>query len=81
MNIEKHAEERMKKGKAAHLDQTWEEMIPEVRVAECLEELADAFNYCEDFKNKEEIRDLLKIIYNAVKQNHETTGRTVGHDL
>jgi hypothetical protein len=73
MNIEKHARLRMFKGAANHPDQTWEEMTPGVRVAEALEELADTWNYVEDFKNKKLIRDLLEIIYYEVKQNERNT--------
>lgn len=69
MNISEQAEIRMKKGKAAHMDQSWQEMTPEVRVAEALEELADTWNYVEDFKNRWEIRKLLEVIYDMVKQN------------
>ena len=67
--IEDLAKLRMIKGKAAHMDQSWEKMTPEVRVAEALEELADTWNYVEDFKNRKLIRDLLEIIFEEVKQN------------
>ena len=71
--IEDLAKLRMIKGKAAHMDQTWEKMTPEVRVAEALEELADTWNYVEDFKNRNEIRNLLKIVFEMAKQNDTTT--------
>lgn len=67
--IEDLAKLRMEKGKAAHMDQTWSKMTPEVRVSEALEELADTWNYVEDFKNRREIRKLLDVIFEMVKIN------------
>jgi hypothetical protein len=69
MTIQELAAFRFVEGKKNHPLQTWELMTPQVRVAEALEELADTWNYVEDFENLEDIRCLLSLCYKLIKQN------------